>query len=167
MTETSISPRPGPGESCSIGWKRRSANASIRTTRWTPCVRCARKWGRLPSRMGIGKAHLRALRHHPVAHGGRPGLRVRVPRRGLAAGPPPPGRPCRWPIDSSWPSTPRSSPTVTANSTSPRNNRSGSGVRPKRWPGATWRRTRPTWPSCGPSSTASHRPPVSASVSTG
>ena len=31
--------------------------------------------GRLPARMGLGQAHLRAVRHHPAAHGGRPGVR--------------------------------------------------------------------------------------------
>ena len=122
---------------------------------------------RLPARVGFGKAHLRALRHHSAAHGGRPGVRVRVPGRGVAAGPPHRTTTRRWPTGSSWPSTPRSSPTATASSTSPRSNRSGSGAKPRRWPGATSRPTRPTWPSCGPSSTACRPPRVSASASTG
>ena len=40
------------------------------------------------------------------------------------------------------------------------------GARPRRWPGATSRPTRPTWPSSGPSSTGYPRPRASASAST-
>ena len=49
--------------------------------------------GRLPARMGIGEAHLRALRHRAAPDRRRSGLRPRVPRRGLAAGPAQRGRP--------------------------------------------------------------------------
>ena len=82
---------------------------------------------RLPARVGIGKAHLRALRHHPPAHGGRSGVRRAAFRSRCRRWPGGPPTTRRWPTGSSWPSTPRSSPTATASSTSPRSNRSGSG----------------------------------------
>jgi lysyl-tRNA synthetase class 2 len=54
-------------------------------------VRRAR--GGFPARVGLGQAHLRAVRHHPAPHRGRSGLRGRVPGRGVPPGPPHPRRP--------------------------------------------------------------------------
>ncbi len=41
---------------------------------------CDRARRGLPARVGLGKAHLRALRHRPAAHRRRPGVRLRLSR---------------------------------------------------------------------------------------
>ena len=153
-TEPSTSRPRGPAASCSTGSRRcvgRRLHPDDPGRRGAGRLRGTRRG--LPARMGLGQAHLRALRHHPAAHGRGPGV-----RGGFPVEVSPLARHTRttrpWPTGSSWPSTPRSSPTGTASSTSPRSSRSGSGARPRPSPGATSRPIRPTWPSSGRSSTA-------------
>ena len=127
---------------------------------------CERARRRLPARVGLRQAHLRALRHRAAAAGHRPGDGGGVPGGGVTAGPGQRRRP-----DDGGPVRALHRRPEFANGYSelnvPEEQQARFQAMAAAGPRGTPRPTRPTRPSCAPSSTACRRPRGSASGSTG